>query len=185
MKNNEKLTTGEEEPVVGSEVEQISTPSTEPTGNAWNEGGLDPETARAIGHSDGRLRREVEDWKLGKPAFEVLREKGDPDLENQIMRYGREEMLNKGFPNERLDEKGLQERIRELGTEALIQRLGNDIFLDMVRKEEIQAQRVEEERKELEEKARKRQEWLQGIEDKKPINRAKRFFKQMFTPRER
>jgi hypothetical protein len=185
-----ELKTEEERPVAKSGVNDNPVPPTEQTGNIWD-GDLadDPETRRTVGNFNERMEREVRNWKLGKPVLEALREKGDSGLSERIIRLGREKLLNQGIPSKDLEEERFQQRIRESGTDALIQRLGEDVFLDMARKEEIKAQRIEKERREQEEREIKRRKMFQGIEDRRPINRVKRgvkgFFKQLFARRER
>jgi hypothetical protein len=121
----------------------------------WD-GKLDHETTKQMGHWETQRRHENEIEHLGKEELVKLREKG---------------------------EQGINELTPEQ-TRKLIKELGDQVFHKMAMEEDRKRQQIKDREQEDANKKRKRDEWLKGIEDKKPINRIKRFFRTMFIERE-
>ncbi|MEI7424736.1 MAG: hypothetical protein WCK10_01305 [Candidatus Staskawiczbacteria bacterium] len=70
-------------------------------------------------------------------------------------------------------------------TKELIKSLGDKVFQDIAAAERLSKQQEKDEREEKSRKAKEREQWIKDLDDSRPIRKVQRFFKQMFTPRER
>lgn len=124
---------------------------------------------------DGRPFSEGGDWDT-----ETARHLANEDF-NARHRRRIEELGEKAATEDGIDTSNMSEAQKK----DLIRSLGDKVFHDIAAKERVEEERENDDRKQKERDIQERERRIKKIEDNRPLNVAKKFFKQMFTGRER